>query len=138
LTASVGLSAKATKLLTDRNVATLVTMTAAGWPHATPVWVDSDGTDAIVNTHTGRIKADHIRRDPRVALSVYDSYDPFVYVTLRGIATLSSEGADRHIDTLAYKYLGADEYPAHMEEQAAGHRRVIIRIRPEWVLFRGA
>ena len=132
-----GLPARAAKLLTDRNLATLVTFTRDGWPHPTPVWVDWDGTDVLVNTHSGRAKARHVRNDPRVALSVYDAYDPFVYLSLRGTATLSTEGADRHADRLACKYLGVDEYPAHAAEQAAGHSRLMIRIRPLWVLFRG-
>jgi len=43
------------------------------------------------------------------------------------------EGADEHIDKLAKKYLGVDEYPF----RSPGEQRVIIRITPERVDLHG-
>jgi len=41
------------------------------------------------------------------------------------------EGADEHIDRLAHKYLGADEYP----NRFPGEQRVILRLRPDRVRY---
>jgi hypothetical protein len=43
------------------------------------------------------------------------------------------EGADEHIDKLAKKYLGVDEYPFRSPEE----KRVIIRIHPARVDVHG-
>jgi len=41
----------------------------------------------------------------------------------------TQDGADDHIDKLAHKYLGVDEYPYRVP----GQQRVIFRIEPEKV-----
>jgi hypothetical protein len=49
------------------------------------------------------------------------------------VEELTADGADRHIDRLAKKYLGQDRYP----NRAPGERRVILRIVPEHVTGMG-
>lgn len=41
----------------------------------------------------------------------------------------TEEGADEHIDALAKRYLGADEYP----NRQPGEVRLIVRVKPERV-----
>jgi PPOX class probable F420-dependent enzyme len=101
-----------------------------GSPQVTPVWVDLDGGYILVNTAEGRRKPKNIRHDPRVAIDVISREDPYRMVTVRGrVVDVTSEGADAHIDKLAKKYLGQDKYPF----RAAGERRVIFKIEPEYV-----
>ena len=42
---------------------------------------------------------------------------------------LTQEGADDHIDALANRYMGVDEYPLRQP----GEERVIVKIEPEKV-----
>jgi PPOX class probable F420-dependent enzyme len=110
-----------------RNFGTLATVRADGSPHATPVWVDFDGENVVVNTAQGRAKYRHIRRDPRVAVSVFDEENPEAYVTVSGIAEIVDEGrpAWEHIDKLHRKYRGgAGRF------ERGGPQRVLVRVRP--------
>ena len=52
--------------------ANLATLNPDGSPQVTPVWVDFDGTNIIVNTARGRVKDRNLQREPRVALSIPD------------------------------------------------------------------
>ncbi|MCJ7490722.1 MAG: PPOX class F420-dependent oxidoreductase [Dehalococcoidia bacterium] len=127
---SVQLSERAQMLIRAKNLGNIATLMPDGSPHVVPVWVDLDGDDILVNTAEGRQKLKNVRRDPRVALDVVNSENPYEMVTLRGhVVEVTSEGADAHIDKLANKYLGRDRYPFRQP----GEQRVIIRIEPERV-----
>jgi PPOX class probable F420-dependent enzyme len=117
-------------LLTGTNFAHLVTLMPDGSPQTTPVWVDVDGADVIVNTAAGRQKARNMERDPRVAISIHDASNPYRYIQIRGkVAEMTAEGADENIDALAKKYLGQDTYPFRTPDE----KRLIARIQPEHV-----
>jgi PPOX class probable F420-dependent enzyme len=122
------------QLFKEPNFADLATMMPDGSPQVSPVWVDVDGDHIVVNSAEGRVKTRNVRRDPRVAIAVHDRNNPYTMVTIRGrVAEVTHEGADRHIDRLAKKYLGTDRYP----NRSSGERRVIIRIEPEHVAAMG-
>jgi hypothetical protein len=55
--------------------------------------------------------------------------NPFHFVEIRGIARGTTEGADEHIDRLAKKYLGVDEYPYRNPDE----QRITYVIEPEVV-----
>jgi PPOX class probable F420-dependent enzyme len=116
-------------LLDNPFVGVLTTVRSDGSPHSTPVWVDY--TDGVVrfNTARGRAKERHVAADPRVSITVVDPGDAYRWVSVSGRAELVDEGADAHIDALAKKYLGADEYPFRKE----GERRVTVRVTPRLV-----
>jgi PPOX class probable F420-dependent enzyme len=130
------ISAGGVKLLQEPQLAHFVTLMADGSPQVTPVWVDvePDGSAILINTAEGRVKANNIQRDNRVAVSVTDSNNPWRYVLARGtIVERRHEGADAHIDRLAKKYLGKDEYPFRRE----GEKRVTLVIKPHHVIELG-
>ncbi|MCH7561131.1 MAG: PPOX class F420-dependent oxidoreductase [Thaumarchaeota archaeon] len=116
------------KLFQGKNFASFVTLMNDGSPHVAPTWVDLDGNTILINTARGRVKEKNIRRDNRIALSIYDQENPYNMVTIRGKVTeLTEEGADEHIDKLAKKYFGLDKYP----NRSPGERRIILKIQPE-------
>ncbi len=118
------------KLLTDKNFAHVATLMKDGSPQVSPVWVDYDGTYVLINSERKRAKVRNLKRDPRVALSVYDAENPYAFVEARGrVVEITPEGAAEHIDKLAKKYLGQDKYPYNRP----GDVRVIIKIAPEAV-----
>lgn len=115
-------------ILEKKAFAHLATLMPDGSPQVTPVWCDYDGKRVRVNTAIGRQKDENMRRDSRVALSLLDPANPYRYLEVRGrVVEVTEKGADRHIDTLAKKYMGLDEYPYRKE----GERRVIFKIQPE-------
>jgi PPOX class probable F420-dependent enzyme len=121
-------------LLQGRNFASLATTMADGAPQVSIVWIDVDGDNILVNTAEGRTKTENMRRDPRVAICLFDSGDPYLQLMVRGHVTdFVHEGADAHIDALAKKYTGADVYGDHRADQ----QRVIVRITVDGVVRMG-
>jgi PPOX class probable F420-dependent enzyme len=114
-------------LLTKKAFANLGTLNPDGSPQVTPVWVDYDGKHVRVNSARGRQKDKNIARDPRVSLSIQDPENPYRYVEIRGrVVEATEKGADDHINKLAKKYLGKDEYPY----RKPGEQRVLYKIEP--------
>jgi PPOX class probable F420-dependent enzyme len=129
------LSASARALLARPVLASLATIAADGSPQITPLWIDVEGDDLVVNTSQGRAKARNMERNPKVALCVVDPDDPFNVVAVHGTVTeITTEGADDHIDALAKKYMGVDAYPMRQE----GEVRVKIKIHPDKIVMQGA
>jgi PPOX class probable F420-dependent enzyme len=122
-----GLTDEQARLLEEPNVATVGTVNPNGSPQLTIVWIDWDGEHVLFNTAAGRVKPRNLERDPRVSVLVADRADPYRWVAVRGLAELTSEGADEHIDKLARKYTGAGWQPK------SGERRLLVRVRPERV-----
>jgi len=124
------LNEKQAALFTGRNWGVIATVREDGSPHATPVWIDYDGENVLINSAYGRTKVTNIERDPRATVTVLPAADQQSgYVMVSGSAKLVDEGALEHINMLAKKYLGADKYPY----LGPGERRVIIAIHPERV-----
>jgi PPOX class probable F420-dependent enzyme len=127
------LSPSGVKLLQEKHLAILSTIMPDGSPQATPVWVDvePDGTHILINTVEGHVKLSNVDRDPRVAVTVVDSQDPFRTVVVRGTVVERrgpDQGANDHINTLSKKYLGRDRYVLR-----DGETRVLLRIKPTHV-----
>ena len=120
------------RLIDSANFAHVATLMPDGSPQVTPVWVDRDGDTILLNTAKGRTKHRNIQRDPRVAVSIADTDNPYVYLQVRGRAQLTEDGADEHIDKLANKYMGVEAYPY----RTPGEERIIVRITPEAVDLR--
>src|SRR4051794_1423278 len=127
------LSANGVKLLQEKHLAILSTIMPDGSPQATPVWVDvePDGSHVLINTVMGHLKEHNIERDPRVAVTVVDSQNHFRTVVVRGVVEEMrgpDQGSVEHINQLARKYMGRDQY--NLRE---GETRVILRIKPTHV-----
>jgi PPOX class probable F420-dependent enzyme len=124
------LNNKQAELFTGRNWGIIATVRKDGSPQATPVWVDYDGENVLVNSAHGRTKVKNIQRDPRATVTVLPAENQQGgYVMVSGPATIVEEGALEHINMLAKKYLGEHKYPY----LGPGEQRVIIKIRPELV-----
>jgi len=128
------LTDKQAELFRAKNWGTVVTLREDGSPHATPVWIDTDGEHVIFNTAVGRAKERHLRNDPRIAVTVLRAEDQQNgYVSVSGTAELVEEGAFEHIDKLAQKYLGVDKYP-YLQP---GEQRVIVKVTPDKIDAQG-
>jgi PPOX class probable F420-dependent enzyme len=118
-------------LLTQKKAfASLATIMPDGSPQVTPVWFDYEGGAIRVNTAKGRVKARNMKEGAPVALSIMDPDNPYRYLQIRGrVRRVVEPGADRHIDSLAKKYLGKDKYPF----ARPGEVRVMYEIEPRAV-----
>jgi PPOX class probable F420-dependent enzyme len=131
---SVRIEGHAEELLTGKNFAHVGTLRADGSVQIAPVWVDMEDGRPVLNTAEGRAWPRNLERDPRITLEVQNMENPYEYVEIRGrVAERTNEGADEHIDSMAKKYLGQDEYPYRQP----GEQRLIIRVEPEYVKVMG-
>jgi PPOX class probable F420-dependent enzyme len=125
---------RAEELLKAKNFCNVSTLRDDGTIHGVPVWVDVQEGRPVLNSAEGRAWVRNLERDPRVTLTVQNLENPYEYLEVRGRVTeRTHEGADEHIDSLAKKYLGQDEYPYRQP----GEQRVIIRVEPELARVRG-
>jgi PPOX class probable F420-dependent enzyme len=118
-------------LFEKQTFAHIATLLPDGAPHVTPVWVDYDQeTDRLlVNTERGRRKEQNIQNDARVGVSMTDPENPYRMLSVTGtVEEVTTDGARDHIDDLAKRYMGKDEYPTPIQTE-----RVILSIKPEQV-----
>ena len=117
------------EFLKEPYIAEFVTLMRDGSPHITPVWVDTDGEHILVNTAEGRVKIRNVRRDPRVAVGIYDPENSYTRVlNVRGrVVEITTDGAAENIDDLSEKYNGVRPYPNHNPDQP----RLLLKILPD-------
>jgi PPOX class probable F420-dependent enzyme len=105
----------------------LATLMNDGTPQVTPIWFNTDGEYILINSAAGSIKDKNMRARANVALCITDPADPYRYLQIHGeVIEITTEGADDHIDALAFKYLGKDKYPFRQPEE----QRVTYKIKP--------
>lgn len=125
------LTTKARKLIDGKNFANVATLLPDGSPQVAPLWVDREGDAIILNTTRSRQRTKNLRRDGRVAITVFDQDDPYSNVSIRGRAIeISEEGAEEHIDKMSMKYLGK---PYPFEDRTPKDPRILIRVEAEHI-----
>ena len=111
-----------------KTFAHIATLMPDGTPHSTPVWIDYKNGKVLVNSAKGRVKVRNLKEGSPVAISITDPDNPYRYVQIRGPVTkVTEQGADKHIDSMAKKYLGKDKYPF----AKPGEVRVLFEIEPK-------
>ena len=89
------------------------------------MWIGDDADHLLINTEIHRQKFKNTQRDPRVTVTVFSAENAYQYVEARGrvVETIGGDEARAHIDTLAKKYMGVDDYPNPIQSE-----RVILKI----------
>jgi hypothetical protein len=95
--------------------------------HQTVMWVDADDETLRLNT-ASPVKQAHLTADPRIAVLVLSSSDPYSYVAVNGLASLHEKGAIEHANALARKYGRAGTFA-----RDDARPRVLIRVQPQKV-----
>ncbi|MDG6935921.1 MAG: TIGR03618 family F420-dependent PPOX class oxidoreductase, partial [Nitrososphaerota archaeon] len=114
-------------LINDKSFAYISLIDADGFPHVTPVWVDTDGKNVIINTAEGRKKQKLAKKGSAVTVTITNPSNPYKYVMIKGkIKEQTGTQAEEHIDKMASKYMGVKKYPKSSPDE----RRVLIYIEP--------
>ena len=96
------------ELLNAPNYVHLATLRADGSPRNWVVWVGLEGDHILVCTSDAIWKAKDMRRDPRVALSVTDSADPYRMAAIQGrVVEIRPDQDCRYMDPISFKYTNA-------------------------------
>lgn len=119
---------KTIELAQGKNYAAISTVMSSGHPQTQMTWVDSDGEHIIVNTEIHRAKFKNLERNPLVTVLIMEDGNPWSYAEVRGhvAETIRGQEARDHIDKLAKKYLGKDDYPNPIQSE-----RVMVKIAPD-------
>ena len=93
--------------LREAHPAVVATIRPDGSPHSVATWYDWEDGLVLLNMDESRARLGHMRRDPRVALTVLDKDDWYRHVTLRGNVIRIEDDPDLvDIDRLAMRYRG--------------------------------
>lgn len=105
-------------LLDAPNFAHLATLRPDGSPRNHVVWVGLEGDHVLVCTYESYYKATDMKRDPRVALSVFDQANPYRMASVEGrVIEMRPDPEYRLMDAISIKYTGApfpDRRPGHV------------------------
>ena len=126
-------------LLTGTRTAKLATIRADGRAHVVPVWIQLDGDEILFTIWHSTVKAQNMRRDPRVCLCVDDEEPPFGFVQIEGTSAFSDEPIEllRWATRIADRYMGADKAEAYGKRNSVPGE-LLVRIRPTKVVFQTA
>jgi len=92
-------------LLRKANPAVIATLREDGSPHTAVTWYDWDGEHLLVNMDAARARLKHMRRDPRVSLSVMDGAEWYRQVTIFGrVVEIRDDPEFKDIDRLSLRY----------------------------------
>jgi PPOX class probable F420-dependent enzyme len=95
------------RLLSRPNPAVIATLRADGQPVSVATWYLLDGERILVNMDAGRRRLEHLRRDPRVAITILDGSDWSAHVSVRGrVVEIADDDGMEGIDRLARHYTG--------------------------------
>ena len=118
------LSSVVRKLFEDKNFAHVATLMPDGSPQVTPVWVELQGDYIVWNSDESYQKIRNLRRDPRVAISIFDHENPERCVWVWGrVVEIRPDSDGSHVDHMSKKFKGTDIYEAHLPNE---QRRIVF------------
>jgi PPOX class probable F420-dependent enzyme len=113
------------EFLRGPNAAVIATVRSDGAPYTAATWYDWDEGRVLVNMDFERLRLSHMRRDPRVAITVLDIGDWYRAITVLGrVVEIRDDDGLRDIDRLSQRYRGE---PYRNRER----KRVTALIEPE-------
>jgi len=85
----------------------IATVRSDGAPYSAATWYDWEGGKVLVNMDFERLRLSHIRRDPRVAITVLDIMNWYRAVTVLGrVVELHDDEGLAENDRLSMRYRG--------------------------------
>jgi PPOX class probable F420-dependent enzyme len=95
------------EFLRRANPAIVGTLRRDGSPHTVPTWYDWENGRVLLNMDESRTRLRHIRRDPRISLTVLDGNQWYRHVSLLGrVVSIEDDDDFEDIDRLSRRYTG--------------------------------
>lgn len=93
--------------LAEANPAVIATLRPDGHPHAVPTWYEWLDDRVVVNMDESRSRLEHLRHDPRVAVTVLGRTDWYSHVSMFGrVVEIRTDDDLADIDRLSLRYRG--------------------------------
>src|ERR1700746_1802328 len=109
-------------------VAVLATYRENGGVLLSPVWHRWHDGAFEVAIGPNDVKLQHLRRDPRASVVVYEHQPPYRGLEARGGLHPVREGAADAFAAMAVRYLGPEDGPAYAD--SVGDDVVLVRLKP--------
>ncbi|MEV5903937.1 PPOX class F420-dependent oxidoreductase [Streptomyces sp. NPDC052127] len=110
---------EAVELLGRPNPCVMATLRSDGTPVSTPTWYVWEDGRVLISLDESRVRLQHLRRDPRLTLTVLDSDDWYTHVTLIGrVAELHEDEGLADIDRISTHYTGKP-YPDRVRSRVS-------------------
>lgn len=101
----------------------IATLGPDGEIQSSPVWGGWRDGYFVFSLTKGRQKYRNLTANPTIAVSGIDPDNAYRYLEMRGtVARVDDDSTNAFIDSMAKKYMGADEYPFHQP----GDERVVM------------
>jgi PPOX class probable F420-dependent enzyme len=95
------------RFLSEPHIAVVATLQGDGAPHTAATWYDWEAGRVLLSMDHSRARLAHLRRDPRLSLTVIDRSDWYRHITLAGrVAEMHDDRDLADIDRLAHRYTG--------------------------------
>lgn len=118
------LPSEAVEMLNKANPAVVATLRSDGQPVSAATWYLFEDGQVLVNMDEGRRRLEHLRRDPRVTLTVLGDENWYTHVSLIGeVVELTEDHGLVDIDRLARHYLGKP-YPQRDRKRYSARIRI--------------
>ena len=115
----------------------LGTINKNGTPHVVPIWFTLDNKNNILfTTNETSVKAKNIKRDSGVSLCVDDQVPLYSFVTIDGIAEISSNKPTeiyKWAKRIAARYMGNDKAEEYGRRNSS-EGELLIKIKPTKVI----
>jgi len=119
------LAPEVVEFLQAPNAAVISTVRSDGAPYSAATWYDWDDGRVLVNMDFERLRLSHMRREPRVAITVIELADWYHAVTILGrVVEIRDDEGLVDIDRLSQRYRGSPYWNRD-------RRRVTALIEPE-------
>lgn len=88
-------------------IAHATSLRADGSAHTVPIWYQYEKARFYIFTASASVKITHLKRDPRLTISIASEDEPYRYVVASGVAKVSAACALERGGTIASRYRGA-------------------------------
>lgn len=115
----------------------LATVREDGRPHVVPIWFGVDLEELVFTTWHETVKADNMRRDPRVAICVDDEKPPYAFALVEGVARIQTD-PDQLLywaTHIARRYMGPELAESYGKRNAV-EGELLVRVRPTRMIAR--
>lgn len=107
------------------NPSVMATVRSDGAPVTAPTWYLWEDDHVVLNLDEARVRLRHLRRDPRLSLTVLGGEDWYSHLTLTGrVVSIEPDPGLRDIDRISAHYTGG---PYPVRDRA----RVTVRVEVE-------
>jgi PPOX class probable F420-dependent enzyme len=111
---------EAIELLRRPNPAVIATLRPDGTPVSTPTFYLWENGRVLITMEEGRVRLRHLRRDPRVTLSVLDKESWYTHIGLIGrVVEIYEDEGLADVDRIAEHYIGKP-YPIRDRARVSG------------------